>query len=123
MSTPSPPISNPVGRFWVSHLDDESLIVLYAVCTHLGCLPNWNETTVRFECPCHGSRFEKDGLYIMGPAPRSLDRFVTTITFADGTQVSSNAAGDPIPLAEFANRTIVSIDIDTGSRILRPGRV
>jgi len=96
---------------------------LYAVCTHLGCLPKWVATNNRFECPCHGSKFEKDGTYIEGPAPRSLDRFRTTITFADGTQVSMNDAGDPIPLADYQGRAIVSIDIDTGNRIMRAGRV
>ena len=33
----------------------------------------------RFECPCHGSKFTREGLYIEGPAPRSLDTFVTAL--------------------------------------------
>lgn len=112
------PESVPAGRFHVSHLEDDSLIVLYAVCTHLGCLPAWIGSNDRFECPCHGSKFERDGKYIEGPAPRSLDRFRTTITFEDGTVEVTNETGDPIPLA---GRRIVSIDIDTGDRILREG--
>lgn len=112
------PESVPSGRFHVSHLEDDSLVVLYGVCTHLGCLPKWTPTNNRFECPCHGSKFELDGAYIEGPAPRSLDRFATTITFDDGTVATTNEDGDPIPLQ---GRRIASIQIDTGDRIMRRG--
>ncbi|MBZ0292917.1 MAG: Rieske 2Fe-2S domain-containing protein [Anaerolineae bacterium] len=118
-----PPRGEPAIRIWMSHLEDDSLVVLYNVCTHLGCLYKWVDTNNRFECPCHGSKFQKSGLYISGPAPRSLDRFVMTITFDDGSQVTTNDAGDPIPLAEHQGRTITDIAIDTGRRILRPGKV
>ncbi len=117
------PVSRPDGRFWLSQpLVDgaPAVVALYAVCTHLGCLPKWVDVNNRFECPCHGSKFQKTGLYIEGPAPRSMDRFRTIITFTDGSIVESNAAGDPIPLA---GRNIQSISVDTGSRILRAGKV
>lgn len=113
------PISRPEGRFWLSY-PDEGFVALYAVCTHLGCLPSWNSQNFRFECPCHGSKFELNGRFIEGPAPRSMDRFSTTIIFTDGTTAQSNAVGDPIPLE---GRTIQSINIDTGTRLLRPGKV
>lgn len=112
------PTSEPAGRFHVSHLEDGSVVALYGVCTHLGCLPKWVEANHRFECPCHGSKFELSGKYIEGPAPRALDRFETTITFADGTTEVTNAAGDPIPLN---GRTVARIQINTGKRIKRPG--
>lgn len=114
------PESEPSGRFHVAHLEDDSLVVLYGVCTHLGCLPKWTPAADRFECPCHGSKFERSGLYIEGPAPRSLDRFVTTVTFVDGTTETTNADGDPIPLA---GREIASIAVDTGTRLRRDGKV
>ena len=113
------PLSFPSGRFHVSHTADDGLVVLYAVCTHLGCLPPGVPLNNRFECPCHGSKYELDGTYIEGPAPRSLDRFKTTITFADGTVAVSDALGDPIPLE---GREIVSVAIDTGTRLKRTGR-
>jgi len=115
------PLSFPAGRFHVIVTEDEGFVTLYGVCTHLGCLPKWVPLNNRFECPCHGSKYQLDGTYIEGPAPRSLDRFKTTITFADGTTVETDAAGDPIPLAGRGN--IASIAIDTGTRILRSGRV
>jgi cytochrome b6-f complex iron-sulfur subunit len=116
----SGPYSVPEGRFHVSHTVNDGLVILYGVCTHLGCLPKWNPTNHRFECPCHGSKFELNGKYIEGPAPRSLDRFKTKITFADGEVMETDGAGDPIPLQ---GRAIASIEVDTGSRIKRSGRV
>lgn len=110
----------PTGRFHVANLEDESVVVLYGVCTHLGCLPSWVKTNARFECPCHGSKFERSGKYIEGPAPRSLDRFRTSITFEDGTVEVTNDLGDPIPLR---GRRISNIDVDTGDRILRKGEL
>lgn len=114
----APPVSEPSGRFHVSQLEDESLVVLYGVCTHLGCLPSWTPANGRFECPCHGSKFELSGKFIEGPAPRSLDRFRTTITFEDGTVETTNDLGDPIPLQ---GRRIASISINTGDTIRREG--
>jgi len=115
----SAPLNVPEGRFWVAN-PEQGLVILYGVCTHLGCLPKWVDVNNRFECPCHGSKFELDGLYIEGPAPRSLDRFKTTITFTDGTTATTNGDGDPIPLE---GRTIAAISIDTGARVKRNGKV
>ncbi|MEO8612814.1 MAG: Rieske 2Fe-2S domain-containing protein [Chloroflexota bacterium] len=120
-SVDAPPTSFPAGRFWVSNVPGEGLVSLFGVCTHLGCLPKWVPTNNRFECPCHGSKYQKNGHYIEGPAPRSLDRFLTTITFEDGTTAVTDATGDPIPLPE--GKKIVKIAINTGNRIKRDGRV
>lgn len=50
---------------------------LYQRCTHLGCKPNFCLKSFWFECPCHGSRYDRLGTKVkeLGPAPRSLDRF------------------------------------------------
>ncbi len=61
---------------------------LYQRCTHLGCTPNFCPKNFWFECPCHGSRYDRLGIKVngqqYGPAPRSLDRFASTVS-ADGT--------------------------------------
>lgn len=112
------PISVPAGRFHVAHTE-HGLYTLYGVCTHLGCLPKWVPTNNRFECPCHGSKYELNGQWIEGPAPRGLDRFIASVTYADGEVVSTPANGGPITID--ANRQITDIRINTGSKILGPG--
>ncbi|HUQ67282.1 MAG TPA: FAD-dependent oxidoreductase [Flavitalea sp.] len=45
-----------------------------AVCPHLGCVVHWNGDEKTFDCPCHGSRFSKEGTVINGPAVSGLER-------------------------------------------------
>lgn len=54
---------------------------MYQRCPHLGCKPNFCTSNYWFECPCHGSRFDRLGTKIreLGPAPRSLDRFAHSV--------------------------------------------
>jgi len=111
------PASVPAGRFHISNTEN-GLRALYGVCTHLGCLPKWVPTNNRFECPCHGSKFELSGDYIEGPAPRALDRFITTVVYADGTTAETPADGGPIPLED---KQIAEIRVNTGARITGPG--
>lgn len=51
------------------------LAALWQKCVHLGCRVPWCQTSQGFECPCHGSKYNRYGEWMDGPAPRGLDRF------------------------------------------------
>jgi cytochrome b6-f complex iron-sulfur subunit len=50
----------------------EGFYSLAAICTHLGCLTAWKPELGIIACPCHGSKFNREGTKIAGPAPRGL---------------------------------------------------
>jgi cytochrome b6-f complex iron-sulfur subunit len=53
----------------------QGFYALQATCTHLGCLTAWQPELGIIACPCHGSKFRRDGTKIAGPAPRPLPWF------------------------------------------------
>jgi cytochrome b6-f complex iron-sulfur subunit len=55
-------------------------VALYQKCVHLGCRVPWCTTSQWFECPCHGSKYNRVGEKKGGPAPRGLDRFAVEIS-------------------------------------------
>jgi len=55
-------------------------VAIYQKCVHLGCRVPWCETSQWFECPCHGSKYNRVGEKQGGPAPRGLDRFPLTVS-------------------------------------------
>jgi cytochrome b6-f complex iron-sulfur subunit len=58
----------------------EGYVALYQKCVHLGCRVPWCESSQWFECPCHGSKYNRVGEKQGGPAPRGLDRFPLEIS-------------------------------------------
>jgi Rieske Fe-S protein len=52
--------------------DEGQLHACEAKCPHLGCLVHWNPAETTWDCPCHGSRFDRYGKVINGPANRDL---------------------------------------------------
>ncbi len=62
----------PEGKLFVLSTE-QGLGAMSAVCTHLGCSVNGVEWG--FLCPCHGSRYDVNGIVLHGPAPRPLPWF------------------------------------------------
>lgn len=51
---------------------DGTMHRMSAVCVHLGCIVAWNQSERTWDCPCHGSRYDRFGTVINGPANTDL---------------------------------------------------
>ena len=71
-------IDIPAARAYLVRLNGE-IVALSEKCTHLGCRVPYCATSNQFECPCHGSNFNRAGEYRAGPAPRGMDRYPVEI--------------------------------------------
>ncbi|MDD4506248.1 MAG: ubiquinol-cytochrome c reductase iron-sulfur subunit [Sulfurospirillaceae bacterium] len=47
--------------------------LVVGLCTHLGCIPYYEEKSKVFKCACHGGEFDASGMNTFGPPPRPLD--------------------------------------------------
>lgn len=103
------PMAYPAGRLYVvtwdptvagaeeAYGDDhvvlssgQGLMALYHKCPHLGCRVPWCQSSQWFECPCHGSKYNRWGEWTDGPAPRGMDRFPTRLDDADRLVVDTS---------------------------------
>jgi len=85
----------PAARAYLTRIDGE-VVAVAETCTHLGCRVPWCDSSSQFECPCHGSTFNRIGEFRGGPAPRGLDRYAVSIE--DGivmVDTGALAEGDP----------------------------
>lgn len=115
--------SVPEGRMWITEYPlksiekaratysapelggmENGLVALFQKCPHLGCRVPSCSTSQWFECPCHGSKYNRVGEKTDGPAPRGLDRFamsvnnrgefiVDTGTIIQGPPIGTNTTG------------------------------
>ena len=53
---------------------DGNLVALSAVCTHLGCIVQWQKDKQDFLCPCHAGHYSADGIVTAGPPPKPLPK-------------------------------------------------
>jgi cytochrome b6-f complex iron-sulfur subunit len=54
-------------------------IVLSKVCTHLGCLVEFEKAKNRLLCPCHAGIYDLDGNVVSGPPPKPLPHIALRI--------------------------------------------
>lgn len=78
------------GRFLLINNED-GLLALYWKCPHLGCTIPWEAGPGRFECPCHGSKYDRHGVLIEGPAPRPMDYMLIETDLAGNLIVDTGA--------------------------------
>ena len=50
--------------------EDGRLCVVDIRCPHMGCRLEWNPHERSWDCPCHGSRFDRYGRLLDGPAQK-----------------------------------------------------
>ena len=51
-----------------------ALMALSAVCTHLGCIVQWQKERQEFLCPCHAGLYAAEGTVLSGPPPKPLQK-------------------------------------------------
>jgi cytochrome b6-f complex iron-sulfur subunit len=54
---------------------DTGYVALSRVCTHLGCLVDYQKDKKRLLCPCHAGTYDLSGNVISGPPPKPLQQF------------------------------------------------
>lgn len=57
----------------------ESIKAFSLICTHLGCIVQWQAAQQEFYCPCHDGRFDQFGEVISGPPPIPLEAFTVKV--------------------------------------------
>jgi cytochrome b6-f complex iron-sulfur subunit len=83
--------------------DGVGLMALWQRCVHLGCRVPSCDSSQGFECPCHGSKYNRHGEYEDGPAPRNLDRFSVSVDPAGELIIDT---GVVVQTARSKNKTV-----------------
>ena len=59
--------------------EGNSFKAISVICQHLGCAVHWTKEKNIFECPCHGSKYYKNGVNFAGPAPKPLYHYEVSV--------------------------------------------
>lgn len=86
------PVRVPGQNLYVLHTA-EGFAVIAAICTHLGCIVA--PSPQGFECPCHGSKFGREGAVVRGPAPSALKWYEVSLA-PDGQLVVDTSKAVPL---------------------------
>ncbi len=65
------------GVFLIARTSANTFTAIDAVCTHEGCTINGADGAT-YVCPCHGSRYNRNGQVQAGPARASLRQYTTS---------------------------------------------
>lgn len=72
-------VESTAGVFLLAHTSASVFAAVEAVCTHEGCTITGADGAT-YVCPCHGSRYNRSGQVVAGPARASLRQYPTTFT-------------------------------------------
>jgi cytochrome b6-f complex iron-sulfur subunit len=77
---------------------ESGVVAMYQKCPHLGCRVPQCTSSQWFECPCHGSQYNRVGEKKAGPAPRGMDHFAITVSPAGDLVIDTSTpiTGAPI---------------------------
>ncbi len=59
----------------IINIPDQGFVALSKVCTHLGCLVEYDKIKKRLLCPCHAGVYTLEGKVVSGPPPKPLQKF------------------------------------------------
>jgi cytochrome b6-f complex iron-sulfur subunit len=57
----------------IINVPDKGFVAVSRVCTHLGCLVQYDKKEKRLLCPCHAGVFDLEGKVLSGPPPKPLE--------------------------------------------------
>jgi Rieske Fe-S protein len=72
-------VESTAGVFLITRTNPTTFSAIDAVCTHEGCTITGVDGDT-YVCPCHGSRYNRNGQVTGGPARASLRLYATTFT-------------------------------------------
>jgi cytochrome b6-f complex iron-sulfur subunit len=72
-------VQSVAGVFLLARTGDTTYSAIDAICSHESCTVTGTDGAV-YVCPCHGSRYDRNGRVLQGPASAALRRFSTTFT-------------------------------------------
>jgi len=67
------------SKVLIVNMGNDTYNALTSVCTHSQCDRNWTFSNNLFTCTCHGSRFDRQGAVVTGPATQALRTYSTSI--------------------------------------------
>ena len=80
-------ISTPTGEQMVIAHTQDGVKAYSSKCPHLGCQVFWRPELQDFHCPCHGGRFDKNGVAVEGPPAKEGKNLMPVDIAVEGQSV------------------------------------
>ncbi len=77
---------------------ENGVVAMYQKCPHLGCRVPQCNSSQWFECPCHGSQYNRVGEKKGGPAPRGMDHFAVKVSASGDVVIDTSTVYTGAPI-------------------------